>query len=165
MKASPHSVSGANDRWRWVSLGVVSLGLVVQVIFLFRAVLAPQVREVWQVRNLPAWERSARLAFGDDFSEYVSFLRSRVPEEATLVIPRQDADYVFGHVGMMQYFMQPRTIINCAQGAIVEECIRNLGGKDIYILAVGHYPPQEEALLRRDYVAFDERRGVYIPRD
>ncbi len=157
--------SSHNSQSRKLSVGVLFLGFVIQLVFLFTSIIGPQVKAVWGVRKLQPLERSAHLSFGDRFSSYISFLQEHVPLDATLVIPRQEGDYVLGHVGIMQYYMIPREIVNCASDAIVEDCIRNLGGTNTYILAVGKFPPQEQALLRKNYVAFDEYRGVYVPRD
>jgi len=165
MRAIFQLLSSSNSRSGKLSFGALFLGLAIQLVFLFTSIIGPQVKAVWEVRKLQLLERSAHLAFGDSFSSYLSFLQEHVPLDATLVIPRQEVDYVLGHVGIMQYYMIPREIINCAIGAEVEECISNLGGTNTYILAVGIFPPQEEALLRRDYVAFDEYRGVFVPRD
>lgn len=157
--------SNTESRSRKLTLGVLILGFVIQLAFLFTSTINPQVKAVWEVRKLEPIDRSAHLSFGDTFADYISFLHEYVPPEATLVIPRQDTDYVLGHVGIMQYYLIPRKIINCGLDAIVEECIRNLGGSNTYILAIDAFPPREEALLRREYVAFDDHRGIYIPRD
>lgn len=153
------------SRSRKVSLGVLTLALLIQIYFLFTSSISPSVKAVWEVREFGPLDRSAHLIFGDSFAAYISFLQEHVPQDATLVIPRQDVDYALGHVGIMQYFLIPRKIINCALDAVVEECIREFGGSNTYILAVGDYPPREEALLRREFVGFDDLRGVYVPRD
>ncbi len=71
---------------------------------------------------------------------------------------------VYGDIGLMQYFLRPRTIIDCPMGEDMAPCVRSMTGKTTYLLAVPDFPPQADASLYRDLVAFDAERGAYVPR-
>lgn len=125
---------------------------------------AKQAGRVWGLRGEPSLERSARVAFGDEFAEFISFVRRTVPESAKLVVPSKAVEPVFGDIGLLQYFLRPRKIIDCPMGADTGPCIRSMTGETTYLLAVPGFPPPADAALYREFVAFDAERGVYVPR-
>lgn len=135
---------------------------VVQVASLLIGVraLAQKVGE-WQ--GVPAVERSVRIAFGDDFEALVTFLRTRIPEDGRLVIPPMDLDATLGNVGLVQYFLFPREIVNCPSGDDLPACVRSLTGAQTCILRIGDFPPQEDVPSTKMYIPFDEERGLYCP--
>jgi hypothetical protein len=125
----------------------------------------PRLIRGWQVRGYTAWERSALLSEGEDFLAFASFLREVIPESGKVVLP--PGSYVskagpFTNIGFVKYFFFPRQILNC--GEPVEDCVRSLTGPTSYIVAIGGFPPAEVAEEVKDYVPFQEGKGVYVPR-
>lgn len=94
------------------------------------------------------------------------FVRRVVPPDATLVIPREEQHYLYGHEGMMEFFFFPRQVINCptSQPSEVEACIRSLRGDTTYFLRVEGFPPEEAAETSKIYIGLDDTHGVYVPR-
>jgi len=135
-----------------------------QVILLMRFSVVPLAERAWQVRSRPALERSAEIAFGSDFAEFMDFLRETVPADAKLVVPSKSLDPVYGDIGLMQYFLRPRRIIDCPAGEGMLPCLQSLTGASTFILAVPDFPPLAQATQRRVYVEYAERLGVYAPR-
>jgi hypothetical protein len=142
----------------------MAVALVIQVALLATGSVAAVVERAWVVRGTPAIERSAQIAFGSDFSDFILFIRETVPESAKLVVPPKGMEPVYGDIGLMQYFLRPRTIIDCPMGEDLVPCVRSLTGASTYILAVQDFPPQADAGLYRNLVAFSDTRGVYVPR-
>jgi len=126
--------------------------------------LLPLAARVAQVRSMPSLERSARLAFGDAFWQYVDFIRHTVPGEATVIIPPESVDVALGNEGIVQYYLFPRTVANCPWAEPLEPCILRLTGPDSYILAIGDFPPPSAAGQVKDFLPFDDARGIYVPR-
>ncbi len=147
-----------------LGLGPMLLALAAQIAFLASGSVGRAVERAWVVRGAPPLERSAQIAFGDEFADFMSFIRRTVPESAKLVVPSKSQDPTFGDAGLMQYFLRPRAIVDCPPGDGLPQCIRSLTGTSTYILAVGDFPPAAEAGLRRDLVTFRGDRGVYVPR-
>jgi hypothetical protein len=143
---------------------VLAVALLIQIAFLVSGSVGRVVERAWIVRRAPALERSAQIAFGSDFSDFISFIRETVPESAKLVVPSKGLDPVYGDIGLMQYFLRPRTIIDCPLGEGLVPCVRSLTGASTYILAVPDFPPQADAHLYRNLVAFRDDRGVYVPK-
>jgi len=108
-------------------------------------------------------ERSARLAFGDDFAAYLRFLRDLVPADGKVIIPPMSTDAVFGNIGLLQYYLFPRRIDNCGEHEI-EACLLRVTGARTYILALPSFPPRDLAQQSKVFEGFDAERGVYIPR-
>jgi len=67
--------------------------------------LLPLAARVAQVRSMPSLERSARLAFGDAFWQYVDFVRHTVPDEATVLIPPESVDVAPLNQGAMEFYL------------------------------------------------------------
>lgn len=109
-------------------------------------------------------ERSARIAFGPEFAGYISFVRERVPEGATVALPPMEAEAVLGHTGLMQYFLFPRRTTNCPRSQAISACASQLAGSDIYVLRVRDFPGDMLAdRLEKRYVEFADGRGLLIP--
>jgi hypothetical protein len=132
---------------------------------MFQSNTIPLALRVWNNRTFPARQRSAALAFGSDFAGFMRLVADTVPPTAKLVLPRPEQDATFGNVGLMQYFLIPRKLINCpsSEPADEEACILKLGGPDTYILAVGSFPPRQAAESAKTIVPFNDSWGVYVP--
>jgi hypothetical protein len=138
--------------------------LAAQTILLLRFSVIPLAERAWQVRSSPALERSAEIAFGSDFAEFMDFIRETVPADAKLVVPSKSLDPVYGDIGLMQYFLRPRRVIDCPAGEDMLPCLQALTGASTFILAVPDFPPRSEASEGRVYVEHAGRFGAYSPR-
>lgn len=156
---------------RQVDLSVVLSAVVLAFTLLqVRLLLDPErvlmLERVWAYRGLPSEARSALFFAGEDFWKFVEFVKEVVPEDATIVVPRQEQAYHFGNIGIMNFFLFPRALINCGsvEYSELERCIGNIQDSRTYVLAVDAFPPPELALRRLEYRAYNEALGVYVPR-
>lgn len=148
---------------RHLSLVVLVAAAAIATLVTVRDDALPTLRRVWRLRSEPAIERSALFGFGAEFADYARFIRDQVPEDATLAIPKEVQGGEWGHLGIVQYFMFPRRVVDCpAEEA--EACVLRLTGESTYILAPNEeFPPRQAAERNRTYLAFDERRGLFVP--
>lgn len=107
--------------------------------------------------------RSGYLLFSPSFGDYVAFMRREIPESARVVLPPRDSMFPYTHVGLMQYFLFPREVVNCGVGE-VEACLERVRGPGNYLVAVGRFPPQDQAQATKQFISFDDERGLYAPR-
>jgi hypothetical protein len=135
------------------------------LVLLLQSSVIPLALRIWNNRTFPAKQRSAALAFGSDFAGFMRFAAETVPAEAKLVLPRPDQDSTFGNIGLIQYFLIPRRLINCPSSVMAEQeaCILRLSGSDTYILKVGSYPPAPAAETSKTLIPYNEEWGVYMP--
>jgi hypothetical protein len=140
-----------------------ALAVLVQLALLAGMVILPLARAGWEVRGDPARRRSARLAFGDSFAGYISFILSTVPEDALVVLPPAEHDNRFGHTGLMQYLLFPRRLTNCPTIAAWNECLENYYEMDTYLISVDGFPLPEIEIASKRYLPFDGRRGLFVP--
>ena len=111
---------------------------------------------------MTAYERSARFSFGEEFLNYMQFVAETVPEEATVVIPKENVGGALGHIGIMQFFLFPRKIVDCPLDS-VPECL-GLANPDVFILAIdSRFPPRDISLDPKFLISFDGDRGVFAP--
>jgi hypothetical protein len=136
--------------------------VIAQLSILLATQALPMLRRTWRARDEAAVIRSARLAYGSDFSDYVSFLRQTIPEESLVVLPSPEVDPVLGEMPFMQYFLFPRQLTNCADLAGWAECVVHYTGPHTYLIAVDSFPPRE-GLEGRLLLPFDESRGIVLP--
>jgi hypothetical protein len=145
--------------WGWVGITLAAT----QIALLVVTQIVPMLSRSWRLRDAPALERSARLAYGNDFSDYVLFLRRTIPDDALVVIPWSRADPVLSEMSFMQYFLFPRRLTNCAEESEWAGCVANFGGAKTYVLAVKTFPPVLGLEDSKTYIPFDETRGVWVP--
>ncbi|MCX6072320.1 MAG: hypothetical protein NTU91_15935 [Chloroflexi bacterium] len=141
-------------------LGVV---VVIQLVLLVVTV-SPITQRVALFRGDSATERSARVAFGDQFGDFVRFVDVNVPENGRVVVPPLDLDLTFGDVGLTQYLLFPREIVNCPSGPDLADCVRSLTGSQTYILRVRDFPAPEDVPPSKGYLPFEGDLGLYYPR-
>lgn len=123
----------------------------------------PWLSKVWQVRQLPVWERSALFLEGEDFAGYVGFLRDNIPDNARVVLPPHLPPSPYQDLSFMQYFLAPREMLNCGVNE-VNACILRVTGKTTYILGMPDFPPPELALRSKVYIPYKPGWGVYAPK-
>jgi hypothetical protein len=144
---------------------VAGLAAAIQLFVLLQSNLIPLTLRVWNNRSSSARQRRAALAFGSDFAGFMRFAADVVPPEAKLVLVRPDQDETFGNIGLMQYFLIPRKLINCpsSEPAEQETCLLQLTGSDTYILKVGSFPPIEAVEGSKKLLRYNDAWGVYAP--
>ena len=142
---------------------LLTLAILYQLIQVIRVEILPLSKLVVQRYGTDAIERSALFFYGKKFSEFINFVNENVPPEAIVIIPRFEQDELFGHEGIMEFFLIPRKVENCPPNIPVEGCILRQHASNKYILAVEGFPPRSAALQVKQWVPFDGERGVYIP--
>ena len=147
-----------------ISIILITLAVAIQIGLVITTFVLPLRNRIQGVRKLPMLERSITLSFGDNFAEYIGFLADVIPEEATVVLPPVEIDSTLGNVGLMQYFLYPRRITNCPGEMDFADCVIMYSGERTYILAIADFPPEGAAETNKPYIQFDDRRGVYEPR-
>ena len=152
------------ENWSRMIMLLLGVALVFQLFTLICSKLAPLRQRILGVQARPMLERSAVLAFGDQFNEYLQFLLNEIPEDALVVIPPRSVDYRWGDVYLMQFYMVPRAISNCPSEQEVADCIRAHDGERTYFIEIDNYLKESMLLHSKNYKPFDETRGIYVPR-
>lgn len=61
--------------------------------------------------NLP-YPLRERLKMGSPFYEYIQFIKTNIPEGATVILPPQESDWgLYGNFFYMQYYLYPRQLV------------------------------------------------------
>jgi hypothetical protein len=152
-------------RARWPELALVVVlasALVMQGWIVLDREVVPGLARFTRLRELPAWQRSAVGLNGEEFAAYLGFLRRTIPEDSKVIIPPRIPVSALSHVGLMQYYLFPRQIHNCGVNE-VDACIERATGTSTYLLQVKEFPPADLASRNREFVRFNEDRGVYLP--
>jgi hypothetical protein len=160
-------MSSLQRKLHWVRKNISSLILAIAVVFqiflLYRSYIAEIVSKIWQNRTYSASYRSASILFDSHYAEYIEFVKSIVPEDGLLIIPKEEQVWDFGNVGLMQYFLFPRQIADCPTESL-EDCILHLKGSNSYILVPdATFPPRGVADQVKQFIPFKGDRGLYIP--
>lgn len=125
-------------------------------------------RLLGRVREIPhaqPWRRSAELLEGQEFADFMGFLRQEIPEDKQVLLPPHLQEYgPFQYVTFMQYFLFPREILNCGVNE-VETCIERVLPGEIYIVAIEGFPPGGLIGDRREFVEFSDEAGVFLGSD
>jgi hypothetical protein len=149
--------------WREVLLATILVAAAaLQVWLVLDRQVSPGIARFVRLQDRPAWERSAVGLNGEEFAAYIGFLRRQIPEDGKVILPPRLPVQAVAHVGLMQYYLFPREIHNCGIHEVVA-CVERVTGPTTYLLAVGDFPPRELASKDRDYMPFNEDRGVYLP--
>jgi hypothetical protein len=143
---------------------VLLLSVLLQFYLLTESFIIPSIKLFRDTHNLAAEERSAVIAFGDRYAEFFSWIRENTPEDAVVLIPPAELDFILGHVGVMQFYLMPRQLSDCPQDQAWDECMRVQRGEDTYILAIDHFPPNDELEMMYSFIPFDENWGIYLPK-
>ena len=146
-----------------LATGLLLVAVTAQAYLVLADYAIPTGRRVWETRREDAVTRSARFAFGDDFAAYVSWLRDTIPSHSRVAIPKEEQGGPFGNLGLMQYFLFPRQIVDCPVEE-VEACVARMTGPSSYVLAPNDlFPPRDIAHAIRQFHVFDGIRGVFGP--
>lgn len=158
---SRHSSSRAYVHW--VILILLAIVVVVQSWNLANDYVKRRSKTVWDLKGFSAIERSAILSEGMEFAEYMSFLRDTVPENAKVVMPPHQPVQPLSNMGFAEYFLMPRTIINCGSDE-VRECVLRMTGEHSYIVTAWKFPPKDAAESVKKFIPFRNELGVYAPK-
>ena len=151
---------------RYVRWGLQALILIVAIAQswnLTNDYLIRKSKAVWDLKGYSAIDRSAILTEGMEFAEYMSFLRDTVPENAKVVMPPHQPVQPLSNLGYVQYFLMPRTIINCGSNE-VRECVLRMTGEHSYIVTAWKFPPKDAAESVKKFIPFRNELGVYAPK-
>lgn len=140
---------------------LLAMMVIAQGLVTLRTTIAPMYADARDVRGLPSLQRGGVISFGDNFAAYIGFLRSQVPEAARVVIPPFDLDPVYGNLGLMQFFLFPREIVNCPSGPDLSACTSSLTSPNTYLMRVRSFPHPESVARGRLLLQFDDQLGLY----
>lgn len=141
---------------------ILVTGAAANMISSWQYTIWPRFTRAWNLRELEDWQRAAILAEGDEFGEFISFIRDHVPPESRVIIPPHNIRRPYAHMGLMQFYLFPRDIHNCGVGE-VEACVSRIGAPTTYILAVPGFPPRDLAEIRLNFEEFHDDFGLYVP--
>ncbi len=145
-----------------ILIALVIIAIVFQLGVVGANYIMPTLISISTIGDLAARERAARLLGGDEFAEYIKFLRERIPEDSRVIIPPRPPIRAYTHVGIMQYFLFPREIHNCGVDE-VEACVERARESQFYILAIQDFPPKALARQQTVYIPFGDALGVFAP--
>lgn len=124
--------------------------------------IAPISKKVWELRAFTPLERSAIFHEDREFSDFMGFLREKIPVGAKVVLPPRNSPFVLTNFGFADYFLMPRELHNCGTTEI-EACVLRMTGERSYIVAVGNFPPREIAEKVKKFIPFKDDLGVWVP--
>lgn len=124
--------------------------------------IVPSWMQLWAIKDQPAILRSAIVLKGQEFADYIDFVRQTVPENAKLILPPHTPVQAYSNMGLMQYFFMPRELHNCGVDE-VDECILRMTGPTSYIITAWKFPPRDLALQVKEFLPFKDDKGVYAP--
>lgn len=146
---------------------ILIIVVLLQIFFLFDTFGLLWFKRVIRLLGHEARERSAVYAFGNNFSEYISFLQREIPEDGLVIKPVNSYGTEVAYEGIMRYFLMPREIGDCpVEGSLAKACYIAVGD-DAYILAVGIFPGDDIVSELKDFIPFQPEHfylGLYIPR-
>ncbi len=147
----------------WVIQALFLIVVIVQSWNLANDYVIQKSKAVWWLKGFSAIDRSAIFTEGMEFAEYMSFLRDTVPENAKVVMPPHQPVQPLSNMGFAEYFLMPRTIINCGSDE-VRECVLRMTGEHSYIVTAWKFPPKDAAESVKKFIPFRNELGVYAPK-
>ena len=135
--------------------------VLIQTWMVFTPVKGDLIR-VWKTIGQPAYWRSANFNQNQRFANYITFLKEHIPEDSQVVLsPRDVGPRVVGHTAYMQYFLEPREVINCTN----LECLEDLSRSDSFLLVFEPelFPGTLVIESPQRLLMFDESWGVLLP--
>lgn len=141
---------------------ILLVAVVVQLAVVFKFIVLPDLEQLWVMRERSPYDRSVVFLLDEQSLNYLEFANSELPEDAVLVIPKRTVEPIFGHVGMMQFYLFPRTIVDCPLEA-AHECL-GAGRPNTFILAPSiDFPPRELIPKGMQFIEQDGDRGLFAP--
>jgi hypothetical protein len=128
---------------------LISLAIFVQIFILVQITIKPVAVEILSVRAYPARDRSAKIGFGEEIADYITFINDNTSEDDFVLIPPRVTHDVLGHVGLT--------------GQSFAECFLVQGGPNTIILAVNDFPPIGIDDELYQFLPFGSAWGVYVP--
>lgn len=135
--------------------------VLIQTWMVFTPVKGDLIR-VWKTIGQPAYWRSANFNQNQRFANYITFLKEHIPEDSQVVLsPRDVGPRVVSHTAYMQYFLEPREVINCTN----LECLEDLSRSDSFLLVFEPelFPGTLVIESPQRLLMFDESWGVLLP--
>lgn len=142
---------------------LILLAFIIQFAVMAQSIIEPMAREILDVRNEQAPERSAVISFGDGIAGYIAFIIDRTDKDEFVLLPYRENHEVLGNEGLMQYYLIPRRITNCPFDQPFEKCLLIQGGSRTSILSLNGFPPVAIDDGKYLFVPFNEDWGIYIP--
>ena len=129
------------------------------------------LRNIWRdmsvirgtIGQTSTW-RSANFYIGNKFANYITFLNNTIPENVPVILPPQDAGIKpISNTPTMQFYLAPRTVINCP--TLDSACPAGLAQGGAFLLVTGDYPPEDVINNSDKLIMFDKSLGVYLPEE
>lgn len=128
-------------------------------------------KRIFRLADQPAMQRSANYLLGASGAEFMAFLETSTPEDASIIIPPNSV--AFSEQNLLQFYLMPRAIISCgcaatnAQNELSQSCIRCLNLPGHSIPAIGDFPPAGILAETKSYFPLEPAnnyyRGVFTP--
>lgn len=127
-----------NLRLVTICKAILVIGIAVQSYATFETFIHPLGSRIWEVRQLPAIERTTTLStwISPDEQQFLEFLREQTPPDATLVFFEEHG--IFSWWPALQYALYPRHIRSCPNA--VETCWEPLLDGNSYLVLIGNHP-------------------------
>lgn len=159
-KTPPQSDGKFRKFWPGLALALLSLAVLFQLTLLGRDTFREMPRLIADMGQPAVW-RSARYSQGRRFAQYVLFLNQKIPPNYRVVLPPDSAaPRAIATTPLMQFFLLPRTVINCTS----PDCLDPLSLQDTAVLTTGGFPGAEINAQGR-LEQFDAEWGVLLPKD
>ena len=133
--------------------------LLLQIGISFRSVTSDLIKVRKNIGQSGLW-RSAKFFGGTKFANYITFLNENIPNDGTVLLPpKMVAPDKLATTPVMQFYLAPRTVINCSDLSCVDE--KALQGK--YVIIIKGFPPLDEAPSMGELIMFNDSWGVLRP--
>lgn len=128
----------------------------------------------WTEDVLATWadssvERAVRYQHWLDQEDraFIAYLRDRIPENATVMIPERDAHFVFGHRRMLQQFLLPRRIVRCDPTTMggVEGCLAMAREQSHYLLLTDEFEVGADGSSGFEVHVYRDALTLGVPRE
>lgn len=135
---------------------ILTAGTLAQGAKLLRGVSVDVQRVIENIGQSAKW-RGAKYNQGQRFADYVIFLVEHIPQHGRVVLPPADVrPKELGNTPYMQFFLLPRSVINCES----LDCAQSLSRDNTYFLVVGDFPGVISSNQNQEMMMFDDEWGV-----
>jgi hypothetical protein len=106
-------VKKSRKYWPVLVISLLGLAVLIQLTILGRDTFRETPRLIADLGQPAAW-RSARYSQGRRFAQYIQFLNQVIPPDSRVVLPPDSAaPRAIATTPLMQFFLLPRSVINC----------------------------------------------------